>query len=484
MGDFGLVREALRERELLLTRLAPHLVQPVPFLWPLRGRGWERAYLGAGLVLYDTIGGARSVPRHRHLTRRGALRMAPALRAGRARRRACSSTTRQEDDARHGRVRRADRARRTAHQLATRVRVTGLLARPGVVRSRVDEETGEPLTCCARATCVDAAGRLDRRLRELAGGALGAAHRAVQGHPHLRRRATGSPMEHRRARAHREERAVHHPVAGRLADRRHRHALAPARTGPSATGADIDYLLAKANALLAEPLARDDVHGVTAGLRPLVAPAARADTTRISRQHAVESPAARAHHDRRRQVHDLPRDGGRPRRRGRAARVVPPSTDLHTAPGGGRLSPLTSARGSPTAAGLDAPRSTPARPLRRPVDDLWPDRRAPRARRAARRRGAPARRGRLRLHARGRAPPRRRARAAHAARARRRADRGLGRGRPPPALMAGVLGWSRERTRAEVDGWRARVGPPRSGRGRAAPTKPRCARPRPSAAPA
>jgi glycerol-3-phosphate dehydrogenase len=40
-------------------------VAPVPFLWPLRGRVWERAYLGAGLALYDSIGGARSVPRHR-----------------------------------------------------------------------------------------------------------------------------------------------------------------------------------------------------------------------------------------------------------------------------------------------------------------------------------------------------------------------------------------------------------------------------------
>ncbi len=69
MGDIGLVREALRERELLLTRLAPHLVSPVPFLWPLRRLGWERLYLGAGLALYDTLGGARSVPRHRHLSR-------------------------------------------------------------------------------------------------------------------------------------------------------------------------------------------------------------------------------------------------------------------------------------------------------------------------------------------------------------------------------------------------------------------------------
>ena len=68
----------------------------------------------------------------------------------------------------------------------------------------------------------------------------------------------------------------------------------PWRHGPDspvATGADVDYLLAKTNALLAEPLTRDDVHGVTAGLRPLVADAARSDTTRISRKHVVESPA-------------------------------------------------------------------------------------------------------------------------------------------------------------------------------------------------
>src|SRR6187399_2894479 len=52
MLDFGLVREALQERGLLLTRLAPHLVRPVPFLYPLTHRGWERPYVGAGLALY------------------------------------------------------------------------------------------------------------------------------------------------------------------------------------------------------------------------------------------------------------------------------------------------------------------------------------------------------------------------------------------------------------------------------------------------
>ena len=38
MLDFALVREALKERGLLLQRLAPHLVRPVPFLYPLQHR--------------------------------------------------------------------------------------------------------------------------------------------------------------------------------------------------------------------------------------------------------------------------------------------------------------------------------------------------------------------------------------------------------------------------------------------------------------
>ena len=89
---------------------------------------------------------------------------------------------------------------------------------------------------------------------------------------------------------------------------------------PVATRADLDYLLAKTNALLREPLGHADIHGVIAGLRPLVADAARTDTTRISRKHVVESPAAGPDHDRRRQVHDLPGDGRRPdRRRGASA---------------------------------------------------------------------------------------------------------------------------------------------------------------------
>src|SRR5699024_12243647 len=77
--EFGLVREALPERERMLTTIAPHLVKPVSFLYPLSHRIWERPYTAAGILLYDSMGGARSVPGQKHLTRSGAMRMVPAL---------------------------------------------------------------------------------------------------------------------------------------------------------------------------------------------------------------------------------------------------------------------------------------------------------------------------------------------------------------------------------------------------------------------
>src|ERR1035441_10045025 len=84
MLDFRLVREALKERGLLLDRIAPHLVRPVPFLYPLQHRFWERPYVGAGVALYDvmayTSGTAHGLNHHRHLTRKRALREAPCLR--------------------------------------------------------------------------------------------------------------------------------------------------------------------------------------------------------------------------------------------------------------------------------------------------------------------------------------------------------------------------------------------------------------------
>ena len=55
--DFKLVREALHERELMVSTQCPHLVKPVSFLYPLTEKVKERTYVGAGLALYDALRG-------------------------------------------------------------------------------------------------------------------------------------------------------------------------------------------------------------------------------------------------------------------------------------------------------------------------------------------------------------------------------------------------------------------------------------------
>src|SRR6185436_18406129 len=88
--ELHLVHEALTERGLLTSRLAPHLVRPVPILVPLPAaspvaRVWQRAYYGVGVAAYDVFAGVfgsgRGMPLHRHLTRDGARHMFPSLRA-------------------------------------------------------------------------------------------------------------------------------------------------------------------------------------------------------------------------------------------------------------------------------------------------------------------------------------------------------------------------------------------------------------------
>jgi glycerol-3-phosphate dehydrogenase len=287
MGDVGLVREALRERELLLTRLAPHLVSPVPFLWPLRHRGWERLYLGAGLVLYDTLGGARSVPRHRHLTRRGALAEAPALSAN-GLTGAVQFFDAAEDDARMVVTVARTAAAHGAH-VATRARVLELI-RDGerVTGATVyDEERGQAVSVTARHVAL-AAGAWTDSVRASAGGAFTTQMRPSKGIHLVVARERIAMSTGLLARTEKSVLFVIPTDAGWLigdTDTPWTHSP----DLPVASGADVDYLLGKANALLAQPLTREDIRGVFAGLRPLVGPAGATDTTRLSRRHAVET---------------------------------------------------------------------------------------------------------------------------------------------------------------------------------------------------
>jgi glycerol-3-phosphate dehydrogenase len=60
---------------------------------------------------------------------------------------------------------------------------------------------------------------------------------------------------------------------------------------PVANRSDVEYVLAKVNSVLRRPVAATDVCGVYAGLRPLVAAAGDAVTTKLSREHRLFHPA-------------------------------------------------------------------------------------------------------------------------------------------------------------------------------------------------
>jgi glycerol-3-phosphate dehydrogenase len=78
--DFGLVYEALHERRRLLEN-APHLVKPLPFLFPnYRGKGHAFTMLWAGIGLYDVMNIRRGMPHHKILLEDEALRLEPSLR--------------------------------------------------------------------------------------------------------------------------------------------------------------------------------------------------------------------------------------------------------------------------------------------------------------------------------------------------------------------------------------------------------------------
>jgi glycerol-3-phosphate dehydrogenase len=79
-GQVGLVRESVREREILL-RIAPHLVRPLEFTWPVyRGARLPRWKLRAGLTLYDLLAGKRRVRAHHSLDVGEVLEKEPRLR--------------------------------------------------------------------------------------------------------------------------------------------------------------------------------------------------------------------------------------------------------------------------------------------------------------------------------------------------------------------------------------------------------------------
>jgi glycerol-3-phosphate dehydrogenase len=288
--NIGLVREALSERSLLLQRLAPHLVQPVSFLFPFTHH-WERAYVGAGVTAYDTLGltmgQTRGLPGHRQLTRRGALRLAPALKRS-ALTGALVYWDAQVDDARYVVTLVRTAASYGAHA-ASRTQVTGFLRegeRVTGVRA-TDLETGNEVEIRAQQV-VNATGVWTDEIQGMVGG---------RGIINVRA-SKGVHLVVPRDRIHSTTGIIlRTPVSVLFVIPWGRHWIIGTtdtdwsldRAHPAASRLDIDYVLGQLNKILAVPLTRDDVEGVYAGLRPLLAGESES-TSKLSREHTVVHP--------------------------------------------------------------------------------------------------------------------------------------------------------------------------------------------------
>ena len=286
--NFHLVFEALKERSLALNTLCPHLAKPVPFIYPMLKPVFDRGYAGLGIGVYDVMGAGRGVPHHlRHQSRKKTFEQFPS-----AKRDALYGSIRfyegQVDDARHTMM----LGRTAAHYgalVAMSTRVIGFIREADHVAGvKVkDLESGAEFEIRARQT-INAAGVWIDEIQEMLGGRGQFRVRASKGvHlviPRNRINSTSGLIT-------RTEKSLlfiipwgSHWIIGTTdtdwqLDRAH----------PAASQADIDYLLDHANKLLADPLTHEDVMGVYAGLRPLLAGESES-TSKLSREHAVASP--------------------------------------------------------------------------------------------------------------------------------------------------------------------------------------------------
>jgi glycerol-3-phosphate dehydrogenase len=307
---FPLVREALTERSRLVETIAPHLVSPLPFLLPLTAPVWQRAYYGAGVALYDVLGAAftseREIPRHRHLSRTATLAAFPGLR-GDVVRGSIQYWDAQVDDARHTLA-----VVRTAAGYGARVlssaRVTGLIrdgdgggadgASAPVVGVRASDLTdGTSFTVRARSV-IAATGVWSDDIGEMLGvSAPSLKVRASKGVHLVVPRSAIDASDLATAGGQQAGLILRTPTSvlfvipwgerwivgttdtpWRL-DRDH----------PAACSTDISYILDQVNRVLVRPVTPDQILGVYAGLRPLLAGESD-ETSRLSREHAVVTP--------------------------------------------------------------------------------------------------------------------------------------------------------------------------------------------------
>ncbi|WP_433522490.1 glycerol-3-phosphate dehydrogenase/oxidase [Nocardia pseudovaccinii] len=286
-GQVGIAHESAVERGILITTTAPHLVRPLPQLVPLlpeigiAQRTLIRAGFVAGDVLRRSAGTSpETLPRSRRVATAEALRLAPTVRRDGLRGGLQAWDGQLVDDARLV-VALARTAAAEGATVLTRVEALDVTGDSATLR---DALTGDTMSVRTR-TVINATGvwadQVDPsiELRPSRGTHLVFDAESFGG-------LTASltvPVPGSTSRFVFAFPAAHGRVYVGLTDE---DAPGPVPDEPKPTETEIDFLLDTINTALREPLARKDIRGTYAGLRPLLKTSANS-TADISRRHAV-----------------------------------------------------------------------------------------------------------------------------------------------------------------------------------------------------
>jgi len=293
--DFHLVLEASRERRVLL-RIAPHLVRPLPFVFPVyRGARVPSWKLRCGLWLYDLLAAFRNVRGHRWLGRKATLRLEPGLR-DKDLRAAGLYYDAQTDDARLVLATMRSAAQAGAH-VANYAEVVSLVKPDGRARGATVRDLSSGDTRTVRSLIVvNACGPWVDQLRRLDEPDASPVLRLTKGaHVAVPRQRLGnthgitltSPIDGRVMFVLPWEDAEQSYVGTTDTDEH----VSP--DDVRATGEDVVYLLRSANAFFPQArLSPQDVVATWAGLRALLRPDGHLAPSQVSREHRIIESAS------------------------------------------------------------------------------------------------------------------------------------------------------------------------------------------------
>jgi glycerol-3-phosphate dehydrogenase len=285
-GQLHLVFESSIERRRLL-KLAPHLVHPLEFTWPVyEGARLPRWKLAAGLTLYDALALFRNVGRHKRLSRDGVLAREPMLESDGLRGGATYFDARTND----ARLTLANAlgAAEAGGLIVNHAAATAFLMTGGrIVGATVCDRLGTAVANVRARVVVNAAGPWSDAVRRLDGEQGSAVHGSKGAHLAVPRHRIGNNAALTLL-APQDGRVFFVLPAGDdaiIGTTDSYTAAAPDQV--RATNEDVQYLLNAANRFFPRAaLQQLDVISAWAGIRPLV-PAASTTPGAVSREHAI-----------------------------------------------------------------------------------------------------------------------------------------------------------------------------------------------------